>query len=524
VPWDGFAGPEPVNITLITEGTYPNNVGGVSVWCDQLLREMTEHRFNILSISATGTEKTIWDVPSNVDNVAAVPLWAVGPRPRAGVALRKRFAPVAERFLRSLAIENHGDGFDASLRELSELAQAGELSAAMSSADAVDLLMTTAPVCNERVGGESPGLLSVGDAIEVLVQLEHFLRPLSAPIPRADLCHTTANGLGTLPALAAKWAFGTPFLMTEHGVYLRERYLSYKPGSLSQPARAIVLRFFKLLIETAYQNADIVAPVCRYNGLWELANGASAARIRPIHNGIDPDRFPVAPAEPAVPTLVFVGRIDPLKDIETLLRAFAEVRVEVPKCRLRMFGPTPEGGEDYMERCVQLRAQLDLDDGSATFEGPISPTVDGYHAGHVLVLTSISEGLPYVVLEAMSTGCPVIATDVGGVSEAIGDAGILVPPRDHSAVAAACVRLLTNKTQRQALARMSRERVVQLFSAERCFGLYRELYNELGPGRDEVIALREQRVTLHLTAVAPLVKTSVSAGAEGQLRGPAVMA
>ena len=69
--------------------------------------------------------------------------------------------------------------------------------------------------------------------------------------------------------------------------------------------------------------------------------------------------------------------------------------------------------------------ELGLDDGSATFEGPIRPTVKAYHAGHVLVLTSISEGLPYVVLEAMASGRPIVATDVGGVAEGVGSAGLL---------------------------------------------------------------------------------------------------
>jgi glycosyltransferase involved in cell wall biosynthesis len=493
-----------MRITLITEGTYPHNLGGVSVWCNQLLREMTEHQFDLLSISATGTEKIIWELPGNVANVRTIPLWGPTARRRAGPALRKRFRPAEERFLRSLAVENHGEGFAASLRELSELARAGELGAAMSSAEAVELLVAMAPKCNERLAGHSSGPLSVGDAVEVLVQLEHFLRPLAVHPPRTELCHTTANGLGTLPALAAKWTWGTPFLMTEHGVYLRERYLSYLPGSLSQPARAIVLRFFKLLVETAYANSDIVAPVCRYNRLWEMANGTSPARIRPVHNGIDIKSFPPAAAEPAVPTLVFVGRIDPLKDIETLLRAFAEVRASVPECRLRLFGPTPEGGEDYFERCLELAGELGLLDGAATFEGPISPTVQAYHAGHVLVLTSISEGLPYVVLEAMASGRPVVATDVGGVAEGVGSAGILVPPRDPSATAAACTRLLTDNQLRRALAQKARDRAVQLFASEQCFALYRGLYDELGPSRDEVIALSEDEV-FHLASPARLV-------------------
>jgi glycosyltransferase involved in cell wall biosynthesis len=494
-----------VDITLITEGTYPHNLGGVSVWCDQLLREMTEHRFELLSISATGTEKSTWEVPDNVVRVGTIPLWGPTARRRAGPGLRNRFAPVQELFLRSLAIESHSQGFAASLRQLTEFARAGELGAAMSSEDAVEMLVSMSPECNERVDGEGQRTLSVADAVDVLVQLEHFLRPLSSPPPRTDLCHTTANGLGTLPALAAKWELGTPFLMTEHGVYLRERYLSYLPGSLSQPARTMVLRFFKLLVETAYENADIVAPVCRYNRLWEMANGTSPERIRPVHNGIYLKSFPVAVAEPTVPTMVFVGRIDPLKDIETLLRAFAEVRVKVPECRLRLFGPVPEGGEDYYERCRELAGELGLDDGSATFEGPISPTVKAYHAGHFLVLTSISEGLPYVVLEAMASGRPIVATDVGGVAEGVGSAGLMAPPRDPSAIAAACTRLLTDENLRKALARKARDRAVQLFAAERCFAMYRGLYDELGPRQADVISLPEEQDVFRLKSSVPLI-------------------
>jgi glycosyltransferase involved in cell wall biosynthesis len=220
-----------------------------------------------------------------------------------------------------------------------------------------------------------------------------------------------------------------------------------------------------------------------------------------VHNGIDPKVFPVAKAEPALPTLVFVGRIDPLKDIETLLRSFAEVRTTLPNARLRLFGPTPEGGEAYFQRCVELSTDLGLADGAATFEGKISPPSQAYHTGHVVVLTSISEGLPYVVLEAMASGRPVVATDVGGVAEAVGDAGLLVPPKDPSAFAAACVKLLSDKRKRKALGRASRARVLQHFDVKTCFATYRGLYEELvGDGR-ETIDLRE-----HVEVAAPEVR------------------
>ena len=506
-----------MEITLITEGTYPHHLGGVSVWCDQLVREIAEHRFKVLAISATGAEKNMWATPGNVATVQTVPLWAHEPRRRAGAVLGKRFRPFQERFLRSLLTDGSGDDFLESLQMLSRYALAGQLSAAMYSEDAVELLLGMAPVPAKRRGGEDQGRLSVADAVDVLVLLEHFLRPLSVPPPRTDLCHSTANGLGALPALAAKWAWGTPFLLTEHGVYLRERYLSYKPGSLSQPARAMVLRFFKLLTETAYENADIVAPVCRYNRLWEVHNGTPPARIRPVHNGIDPAAFPVATTEPGVPTLVWVGRVDPLKDLETLLRAFAQVRATVPDCRLRLFGPMPEGGDDYFHRCARLVSKLGLES-TATFEGPISPPAEAYQAGHVFVLTSISEGFPYVVLEAMASGRAVVATDVGGVAEAIGDAGVLVPPRDSSAVAAACVRLLARPDERRAMGAAARARVVEEFTTAHCFGTYRALYEEMGDRPPGVIQLNEPDRTVRWPSYA------VDADAESHDRGQGVLA
>ena len=120
------------------------------------------------------------------------------------------------------------------------------------------------------------------------------------------------------------------------------------------------------------------------------------------------------------------------------------------------------------------------------------------------MLTSISEGLPYVVLEAMACGRPVVATDVGGVAEGVGDTGILVPPRDPSAVAAACVRLLLRTDERRALGAAARRRVLEHFTIERCFGTYRSLYEELVGGRPTVTEVRQADEVIQLPATPPV--------------------
>ena len=96
--------------------------------------------------------------------------------------------------------------------------------------------------------------------------------------------------------------------------------------------------------------------------------------------------------------------------LETLLRAFSLVRREIPNARLRMFGGTPKGGEAYLERCRKLAGELGISD-VATFEGRVPEIRDAYAAGHVVVLSSISEGFPYTVIEAMTSAfCGAAAT------------------------------------------------------------------------------------------------------------------
>ena len=107
-------------------------------------------------------------------------------------------------------------------------------------------------------------------------------------------------------------------------------------------------------------------------------------------------------------------------------------------------------------------------------EGRVDTPVNAYHAGSIVALTSISEGFPYTVVEAMACGRPVVCTNVGGVAEAVADTGIVVPPRDVTAVAEACVALLSDHERRRRLGALARERVLANFTLRRSLDAYRE--------------------------------------------------
>jgi glycosyltransferase involved in cell wall biosynthesis len=242
--------------------------------------------------------------------------------------------------------------------------------------------------------------------------------------------------------------------------------------------KAVVLGFFRLLAEETYRRAALITPGNRYNRLWEEQGGAAPESIRTVYNGVDPAAFPPAGPEPGQPTLSWAGRVDPIKDLETLIRAFALVRDRLPDARLRLFGGTPRGGEAYRERCEALAAELGHAD-AVTFEGRVDDIKDAYAAGNVVMLSSISEGFPFTLIEAMSCGRATVSTDVGGVREAVGDSGLVVPPRDPGAMAAAALELLGDPGRRRSMGEAARLRVIEQFTLRQTVDTFRTIYLEL---------------------------------------------
>ncbi|MEU4489389.1 GT4 family glycosyltransferase PelF [Streptomyces purpurascens] len=471
------------HVTMLTEGTYPHVHGGVSTWCDQLVKGMPEVDFHIVSLTGSGREPVTWDLPPNVCAHTSVPTWGPRPgrsRPPYGKA-RRRFTDTYERFLLSFLDPGSPTDFGTSLNELAELARDGRLSAALRTESALRSLMWIWTMPHLPTAAARP---TVHDALTATDLLEHALRPLGVRIPEDSVAHAVSSGLATLPALAARHLDGVPFLLTEHGIYLRERYLGYRRDAQRWPVKAFMLGFYRELNSYGYRAADLITPCNQYNRRWEERGGADAGKIRTVYNGVDPAAFPHAGPEPEVPTLSWCGRIDPIKDLETLIRAYAMVRAEMPATRLRLFGPVPPGGEAYLTRLEKLAAELGVTDG-LTFEGRITEVRRAYAAGHLVMLSSISEGFPFSIIEAMSCGRTTVSTDVGGVREAVGDTGLVVPPREPEKMAAAALTLLKDDRRRLELGELSRRRVIDRFTLRRSVDAFRTVYKELA-GEDEV--------------------------------------
>ncbi|MFD3651962.1 GT4 family glycosyltransferase PelF [Streptomyces sp. NPDC058620] len=487
----GARHPGASRVTLLTEGTYPHSHGGVSVWCDQLVTGMPDIAFDVIAVTGTGREPVVWDVPAHVGRIVSVPMWGPAPNGRAPRGHRLgRLAESYERFVTALLDPRAEDGFGPALYALARAAEDRRLSPFLRGDRAIGILTAIWNRSGLAVREARPTLQ---DAVTATALLEHALRPLAAPFPEAGVAHAVSGGVAVLPGLAALERHGVPLLLTEHGVYLRERYLGYRTAPYRWPVKALVLGFFRLLAEETYRRAALITPGNRYNRLWEERGGAAPESIRTVYNGVDPAAFPPAGPEPADPVLSWAGRVDPIKDLETLIRAFALVRARVPAARLRLFGGTPRGGEAYRDRCEALAAELGHAD-AVTFEGRVEDIKDAYAAGNVVMLSSISEGFPFTLIEAMSCGRATVSTDVGGVREAVGDTGLVVPPRDPAAMAAAALELLADADRRRRMGEAARLRVIEQFTLRQTIDTFRSIYLELSVsgGRSAPAAVEER--------------------------------
>ena len=183
--------------------------------------------------------------------------------------------------------------------------------------------------------------------------------------------------------------------------------------------------------------------------------------------------------DPAALLVLSVGRLHEQKDQTTLLRAWRRVADSQPDAVLALVG---SGGLDRVLR--ELAAALDIA-GSVRFVAPRPGLAEAYADADVFALSSRWEGLPYVLLEAMAYGLPVVSTAVDGVPEAVtdGGTGVLVPPGDTDAFGRALESLLADPQRRNRLGEAGRLRVSGAFTLEKMVDELVAVYRDVVRGR-----------------------------------------
>ena len=201
--------------------------------------------------------------------------------------------------------------------------------------------------------------------------------------------------------------------------------------------------------------------------------GFDEQSFRIVHYGIAPNG-PARPYESAVPRLLCVGRLIPIKGHIVLLRAFAQARERIPDLELEIAGRGP------LEPALRaLVKDLGLAD-SVRFLGQVSPIQSAIERAAIVVVPSMGEGFGMVALEAMERARPVIAAGIGGLGELVehGETGLLVPPGEAEPFAEAIVELAGDLSRAARMGEAGRRRALRDFLEERCTDRTELLYRE----------------------------------------------
>jgi glycosyltransferase involved in cell wall biosynthesis len=328
-----------------------------------------------------------------------------------------------------------------------------------------------------------------------LARIAHELLP-------ARVYHTVSTGyagfLGTLLAESS----GRPLVLSEHGIYTKERKIDLfksewirdnrnvfqrDPTELSY-FRQMWIRFFEWMGRFCYNKADPIIALYENNRLRQVADGAPPERTFNIPNGINLKRFaPLRALRPdeVPPVLCLIGRVVPIKDVKTFIRAMRRVVNLLPNAEGWIAGPEDEDPA-YAEECRNLAESLGIAD-RVKFLG-FQKVEDLMPRIGLTILSSISEALPLVILEGYAAGVPTISTDVGSCRQlveglsvedrALGSAGAIVNIADPQALADAAVLLLQDKAAWQAASAAGIARVERFYTDEMMFGHYRAVYRQ----------------------------------------------
>ena len=307
---------------------------------------------------------------------------------------------------------------------------------------------------------------------------------LGSEVPVADVYHAISTGYGGLLASLGSSVHNAPVLLTEHGIYTREREEEIIRADWVVPSfKDRWIRFFYLLSEEIYRRAFRVTSLFHNARKTQIDMGCDPDKCLVIPNGIQFDRFKDIPLKPddGWVDIGAVVRLAPIKDVKTMIYAFFELHERLPQVRLHIMGGVDD--EEYAAECHALVDTLGVRD--LIFTGRVD-VVEYMQKLDFTILTSISEGQPLSVLESLAARRPCVTTEVGCCRELLegapgddfGIAGFVTPPMYRKGLADAMERMCASRARRLEMGERGQRRVATYYLHEQMLANYRALYDE----------------------------------------------
>jgi glycosyltransferase involved in cell wall biosynthesis len=492
-----------IDVVLLLEGTYPYVRGGVSSWVHDLIRGFPSLNFHLIFL---GSQQDAYDQPhySLPDNVISLESYYL--MDKTDVKPKSLSKNVSD------CLDNIGilhDYFRQNEKQIEksnfvDVIQCTKSDGKLQYKDFLYSKESWEFICNRyNKNARHVGFTDYFWTVRTMHGTLFKLFEIAQKVPMSKIYHSVSTGYAGFLGALLHVNYNKPFILTEHGIYTKERkidlqssfvnecnsYFKDIPASGMEYHHELWLRFFHGLGRIIYANADPIISLYERNRLRQIKDGASSDRTMVIPNGVDLERFlPVRAkrsAENIPKVLGLIGRIVTVKDIKTFIRAMHSICTLVPDAEGWLIGPDDEDPE-YAQECRDLVISLGLEN-SVKFLGfqnidEILPKLG------LLVLTSISEAFPLVIVEAYASGLPVLTTDVGACREIVegltaedkrlGSAGAVVSIANPQETAEAAIDLLLNEKKWRSAQRAGIHRVEKYYTKQHVISKYNNVYSK----------------------------------------------
>ena len=491
------------DIALLLEGTFPYVSGGVSSWINQIIRAYPQYRFALVFLGSRRSDyaEFRYALPDNVVHFEEHYLYEIFEQTHLEPAARPgnpRGAALVQELIDSF---RRGDSRAQSMELFHAVAQQMLPGGCLQLEDFLYSERAWNLLCDiYREHCADPSFVDFFWTSRIMYQPLWLLARVAHGLIPVRVVHCASTGYaGFLGGLLAHTR-GVPLILSEHGIYTKERKIDLFKSEWIRDNRNVFQRdptelsyfrrmwigFFEWLGRFCYDAADPIIALYEDNRQRQIADGALAERTCNIPNGINLARLsPLREQRPETPppVLCLIGRVVPIKDIKTFIRAMRRVVNRMPHAEGWIAGPEDED-PGYAQECRDLVRSLGLEK-HVRFLGfqkidDLMPKIG------LTILSSISEALPLVILEGYAAGVPTVSTDVGSCRQlveglddedrALGASGAIVKIADPQALADAALALLGSTAAWQAASQAGIQRVERYYSDVLMFSRYRKVY------------------------------------------------
>ena len=488
------------DVALLLEGTFPFVAGGVSSWVNQIINGFPHLRFAIVFLGSRKQDYGVpkFKLPANVVHFEAHYLSGEEGRPPVTHLKGDKEMFATSEDLHTY-FRNPKDNAVMGAQALGTIV--GELQGRMNRSEFLFSEASwnyTTRMYQERC--TDPSFVDYFWTVRTMHTPIWTLSKIVETMIPCKCYHTVSTGYAGFLGALLKRRYQKPLILSEHGIYTKERRIDLYAAQWIADNRSVLqrdateagyfrqawIRFFEALGRMCYDASDQIIALYEANRLRQVQDGANELRTFNIPNGIDVVRFGELRAlRPAVTPKVccLIGRVVPIKDIKTYIRAMRVVANRLPEAEAWIAGPEDESPA-YAKECHDLTKSLGLEN-NVKFLGfqKLTELLPKVGLG---VLSSISEALPLVLLEGYAAGVPGVSTDVGscrqliyGLTEddvAMGASGEVVGIADPQALAESILSFFTDDAKWQAASKAGVERVNKFYAHPLMFARYGEVY------------------------------------------------